>query len=105
MCSLAAHDKIQPSYEDDEISVGDRSIPKNATTKLLKSLGATLNFIDICLKLFDENYYARCVAYITAMKDVFKQIPQNMSKPFTTKQKVQKLMTDIGGGWYMEKNC
>ena len=24
MCYLVAHDKIQPDYEDDEISIGDR---------------------------------------------------------------------------------
>ena len=29
MCYLVAHDKIQPDYEDDDISIGDRSIPKN----------------------------------------------------------------------------
>ena len=103
MCSLVAHDKIQPDYEDYKNSILDRSIPKNETTKLLKSLGATLNFIDIFLKLFDENYYPRCVAYITAMKEMLKQIPQTMSKTLPPKQKVQKLMTDIGGGWYMGK--
>ena len=27
MCSLVAHDKIQPAYEDDEISIGHSSIP------------------------------------------------------------------------------
>ena len=52
MCSLVTHDKIQQNYEDDESSIGDRSIPKDATTKSLKALGATLNFIDIWLKTF-----------------------------------------------------
>ena len=33
ICSLVAHDKIQPAYEDYEISIGDRSITKNETTK------------------------------------------------------------------------
>ena len=37
------------------------------------------------------------------MKDTFKQIPQTMSNALTPKQKLQNLMTDIGGGWYMEK--
>ena len=37
------------------------------------------------------------------MKDMFKKIPQTISKPLTPKQKVQKLITDIGGGWYMGK--
>ena len=56
-----AQDKIQPAYEYDESSIGDRTIPKNATTKSLKALGDTLNFIDIWLKLFNDNYDARCV--------------------------------------------
>ena len=31
------------------------------------------------------------------------QIPQNVEIALTPKEKNQKLMTDIGGGWYMEK--
>ena len=68
ICYLVVHDKIQLSYEDDESIIGDRSILKNATTKSLKTLGVTLNFIDIWLKLFEDDYDAICVAYITAMK-------------------------------------
>ena len=49
MCFLVAHDKIQPDYEDDEISIKDCSIPKGATATKLKALGDTLNFIDIWL--------------------------------------------------------
>ena len=37
------------------------------------------------------------------MKETFKQIPRTMSKPLSPKQRVQKLMTEIGGGWYMGK--
>ena len=37
------------------------------------------------------------------MKEMFNKIHQTMSQPLTPKQKVQKIMTDIGGGWYMEK--
>ena len=33
MCSLVAHDKTLPAYEDYEISTGDRLISKNATTE------------------------------------------------------------------------
>ena len=69
------------------------------TAESLEALGPTLNFIDIWLKLFDDNYDARRVAYITATKDMFKKIPQTMIKAIIPKQKVQKLMTDIGGGW------
>ena len=37
------------------------------------------------------------------MKEMFKQIPQNVEKPLTSREKNQKLMTDIGGGWYLKK--
>ena len=33
---------------------------------------------------------------------MFKQIPQTITKALTPKQNSQKLMKDIGGGWYME---
>ena len=32
MCSLVAHDKKLPAYEDYEISIGDRLMPKKLTT-------------------------------------------------------------------------
>ena len=45
MCSLVSHDRLQDNEQDDEISLGDREIPKDATVKALKSLGATFNFM------------------------------------------------------------
>ena len=33
MCSLVAHDRLQLDYKDDEISIGDREIPNDATIK------------------------------------------------------------------------
>ena len=89
---------MQPNYEDDESSIEDRSIPKDATTKALKALGATINFIDIWLKCFLDDYKPRCDAYVNAMKEMFNQIPLTMSKALTPKQKVQKIITDIGCG-------
>ena len=77
--------KCNQIYEYDESSIGDRSIPKYATTKTLKALGATLNFIDIWLKLFLDNYDARCDVYVNDTKDMFKQILQTMSQPITPK--------------------
>ena len=103
MCYLVAHDRLQLGDKYDESSFGDRSIPDNATTKTLESLGPTINFIDIWLKLFRENFNARCDAYINAMKGIFRQIPQTIKIALTPKQKVQKLMTDMGSRWYMEK--
>ena len=64
-------------------------------------MGTTINFIDIWIKLFEDNYDFRRVAYITSIKEMFNKLTQTMIKALTPKQKVQKLMTDIGGGWYM----
>ena len=103
MCSLVAHDRLQLDYTVDESSIGDRAMPDDETIKTLEELGATINFIDIWLKLIRENFDTRCEAYINAMKVMFRQIPQTTKIALTPKQKVQRLMTDIGGGWYMEK--
>ena len=37
------------------------------------------------------------------MVEMFKTIPQIFGKPLTTREKNQKLITYIGGGWYLEK--
>ena len=85
MCFLVSHDKIKPYYEDDERNIGDGLITKHATIEALEELGATINFIDTWLKLFKENYDARCVAYRTTMKKMFKQISQTTKKELTPK--------------------
>ena len=38
MCYLVSHDKLQLDNKYDENSIGDRSIPDNATTEALESL-------------------------------------------------------------------
>ena len=72
------------------------------TTEELEALGATINFIEIWLKLLYKNYDDRRVAYFTDMKEMLIKIPTMMTKLLITRQKVHKLMTEIGGGWYME---
>ena len=54
------------------------------TIEALEALGATINFIEIWFQLLEENYDARRVAYITAMKETVKQIPLTMIKALTT---------------------
>ena len=105
MCSLFAHDRLQLDYEDGESIIGDKSITNDATIKTLEALGANFNFIDIWLKLLRENYCDQSESYINAMKEMFKQIPQNVKISLTPKEKFQKLLTDIGGGWYMGKSA
>ena len=89
MCSLVAHARLQTDYKDDERSIGDISIPNDATVKELKSLGATFNFIDIWLKFLRTNYCARSESYRIAMEEMFKQIPQNFEKALTSREKNQ----------------
>ena len=94
----------KPAYENEEISIGNRLIPKHVTTEALEALVDTHNFIDIWIKILEENYDTICVAYITAMKEMLKTIPTKMTKPLSPKQKFQKIMAEIGGGWYTKKN-
>ena len=103
MCSLVAHDRMQDNKQDDEISIDDKEIPKDATVKALNSLGNTFNFIDIWLHNLRHNYFSRSESYTVAMVKMFKTIPQNVGNPITSREKNQKLITDIGGGWYLEK--
>ena len=69
------------------------------TTETLEALGATIIFFEIWLKLLDKNYDSRHVSYITAMNETSKKISTTMTKLLSPIQKVQKIMTEIGGGW------
>ena len=60
-------------YEDVENSIVERPIPKNATTEALDALCATFNFIDIWIKLLNQNYDVRREAYNIAMKEMFPE--------------------------------
>ena len=84
MCSLVAHDRLQENYQDDDIILGDKVIPKDATVKALNSLGATFNFIDIWLHNFCHTYFDQSESYTSAMVKMFKTTPQNDGKPLTT---------------------
>ena len=77
---------------------------KHVTTEALETLGATFNFIEIWLKLLNHNDEMRCEMDNKDMKDKFKQILLKMTKLLSQKQKLQKLMTEIGGRWYMDKS-
>ena len=104
MCYLVSHDEILPACKDDESSIGNRLIPKHATTEALESLGATINFIDIWIKLLEENDETRHVAYITAMKYIFKQIPPTIIKALTPKKSPETY--DINWCWVVhEQKC
>ena len=60
---------------------------------------ASINFIKIWIKMLYDSYDARRVAYRTSMKEIFKQIPITMTKPLSSIQKLQKVMSEICGGW------
>ena len=63
------------------------------TTEALYSFGATLNFIEIWIKLLDKSYEVRCGMYKKSTKAMFKQIPTMMTKSLSPRKKAQKLMT------------
>ena len=88
MCYLVTHDKKQLACEDTEISLRDRLVSKNTTTKALEALGANINFIDIWLKLSEDNYEIRYAMYNKTMKEMSKQINITTIKALSPKQKV-----------------
>ena len=49
------------------------------------------------------NYCAQSESYSNDMEDMFIQIPKNVEIVLTSNEKTQKLLTDIGGGWYLAK--
>ena len=53
--------------------------------------------------MLDHNYDVRHTGYNIDMKKMFQKTPTIKLKPLIKGQKFQKLMTEIGGGWYMEK--
>ena len=50
--------------------------------------GANLNFIDILLKMFDQNYDVRCEMYNRALKNMFQKIPTIRLKPLSQGRKI-----------------
>ena len=72
------------------------------TIEALETLGASFNFIEIWIKMLEENYDARRVSYSTSVKELFKQISTTMTKPLSPRQKSQKLLTEIVNGTYKE---
>ena len=55
MCYIDAHEKYHPSSSDDGSIGGCCSIKIDSTTEALDSLGATIYFIDCCLKALEHN--------------------------------------------------
>ena len=80
MCSITTYDKLLPICVYYISSDDSRSIPKNATTTALESLGETLNFIYCWIKKFQQNYQVRWKIYNEAIKYLIKKIPTNKSK-------------------------
>ena len=57
MCYITVHDRQQPTHVYYARSAVGRAIPRNETTTALKSLDATLKFIDCWLQHFQKNYH------------------------------------------------
>ena len=104
MCSLVSHNRLQNDYKDDEISIGDRAIPNYATVKELNALGAIFNFIDIWIKLLRENYFDRSESYSIYMEEMFKQVPKNVERALTSREKKSKIDYRYWG-WMVFEKC
>ena len=64
LCYIDEHKKQKSSSVYDGSSDGGNTLPSNFTTGESASLGATIDFIYLWLKLFDHNYLALSNMYI-----------------------------------------
>ena len=100
MFGLNDHEKIQYMSTYLTRYSGGCPIPSDATTDVLNSLGATVDFIYFWLKVLVCNYAWRCRAYQDKMKELFAEIPKY--NPVTTSEYYDKthqlLLTDFGEG-------
>ena len=97
MCSITSHNRQQPKYVDDAHSAGSRAITNNSTIAALKSLGATINFIDYWLKHFQKYYQGLLEVYREDTIELFKQITTTKFKHLSQDKNNQFLLIDIGG--------
>ena len=83
MCFIDAHEKHQPSYVDDISSGGGNELQQNSTTDALVSLSATINFIDCCLKILEQNILERSNIYFETMECMFQKTPIKLPEPLS----------------------
>ena len=85
ICSIDAHEKINPSGHYDGSSGGGYPLPSNSTIEALVSLIETIYFISCWLQALEHNFLERCRMYIYAMKQLFLKIPVELPKPSSPK--------------------
>ena len=97
MCSIEAHKKEQKYATDEVSSGGTRPLPSNSTQYGLIYFGLTINFTESWLNYFKYVYLCQKTMYCEEMHDLFKKIPVTLPEPYYYKNRIQLLLTDIGG--------
>ena len=97
MCSITSHNRQQHKYVDDASSAGSIAIHNNSTTAALKSLVATIKFIDCWLKHFQKYYQELLEVYREDTIELFKKITTMKCKHLSQDKNNQFLLIDIGG--------
>ena len=103
MFAIDAHEKMNQQEHDDGSSGGGYPLSSNSTTEALDSLGATIAFIGCWIKALELNLLERCHMYVFTMKILFLKTPVELPKQTSPKEKIQSLLHDIWGSWYMKK--
>ena len=102
MCWLQTYGKQNDKSNDEIIFGGGIPLPEYSILGYLVFLCVILNFINTWLKALESNFAWCCCEYQDNIKRNFK-IPTEKLTPTLKdfKGKCQKLLTDIGGEWYV----
>ena len=104
MWSIDAYEiENQSSGCDDARRGGGFLLPKHSTVSALKSLGATIDLIDCCLKSLEHNFIECCHMHTHFMKELFQKIPVELPNQPGPEEKRRFLLHAIGGGWCVDK--
>ena len=105
MCYIKAYSKLHPICAESASSGGGIPITYLSKIDALLLIGHTLKFIDIFLQSFKENYSRQTITSRKNMSELFYNIIPIIkeSKTDNYKNKIQAMLTDMGGKWYISK--
>ena len=89
---------------DDTSSGYNRKFPILSSKEALISLFRTINFIDNCLRCFEDNYDKKIVSYKENICELFKKIPTSLppKNAMIIKENIKNIIA-VGGKWYIDK--
>ena len=105
MCSIDANGKLRPMCSDLLSSGGDILLTDGSRTDSIKYLCNTDNIIGYGYRRLIQTMYQVEIIKKGKTNELFNKISHKLPafKPDKSRNKLQALLTDIGGKWYLNK--